>query len=161
MNQPIVITNENIVDLQNICMHHLTNTHRLIESLRDDPLLVQHQFFGNNLPIHKAIEYKCEKETIQRSLNAWPESINERNDNGMLPLHMACKNHDNYNVINIIFKANRNNAEETYNETQLPLHDTAGRDPPIHLDIVWLLMSRSPKIFLREQYLEEIYCILH
>jgi len=78
-------------------------------------------------------------------LNAWPESINERNDSGMLPLHMACKYHDNYNVINIIFETSRNNTEVTYNETQLPFHDAVGRDPPLHLDIVWLLMLRSPK----------------
>ena len=63
----------------------------------------------------------------------------------MLPLHMVCKYHDNYDVINIIFKKNKNNAQETYNETQLPLHDVVGRDPPLHLDIVWLLMSRSPE----------------
>jgi len=62
MNQPIEITNQNIIDLQNICKRHLTNMLRLMEILCDNPLLVQHQFFGDNLPIHKAIKYKCEKE---------------------------------------------------------------------------------------------------
>ena len=74
-------------------------------------------FFCGNLPIHKAIEYKCQTKIIQQLLNAWLESVNERNDSGMLPLHMACKYHVNYNVINVIFELNRNNAEVTYNET--------------------------------------------
>jgi len=40
MNQPIENTNENIVDLQNICERHLTNMLQLIEILCDNPLLV-------------------------------------------------------------------------------------------------------------------------
>jgi len=61
----------------------------------------------------------------------------------MLPLHMACKHHNKYNVIDMILDQNRNNTKETYNATQLPLHDAVGRYPPLHLDVVWLLISKS------------------
>jgi len=61
----------------------------------------------------------------------------------MLPLHVACKYHHNYNVINMILERNRNSTEVTYNETQLPLHDAVGRYPLLHLDVIWLLILKS------------------
>ena len=40
MNQPIGITNENVVNLQKICEQRITNELQLIEILCDDPSLV-------------------------------------------------------------------------------------------------------------------------
>jgi len=135
--QPIVITNPNIRDLQNICKHCLKCMLWLIKNLRHYPIVVEHRFYGGNLPIHKAIEYKCQTSIIQQLLHAWPESVNKRNDSGMLPLHVACEFHHKFNVIEVILAINRNNAKVTYNATQ------CGRYPPLHLDVIWLLISRS------------------
>jgi len=102
--EPIVITTQNIRYLQNIYKHHLKCMHQLIKILRHYPFLAQHQFFGGKLPIHKAIEYKCQTKIIQGLLHAWPESVNERNNSGLLPLCMACKHHNKYNVIDMILE---------------------------------------------------------
>jgi len=34
----------------------------------------------------------------------------------------------------------QNNANLTYNETQLPLHDAVGRYPPLDLNMIWLVI---------------------
>ena len=145
MNELIVMTNHNIFDLQNICECRLKCMPQLIAILYHYPFLVEHWFYGGNLPIHKAIQNKCWTSLIWQLLHVWPESVNKRNDSGMLPLHVTCKFHHKFNVIDMILAINRNNAKVTYNATQLPLHDTVGRYPPLHLDVVWLLISKSPE----------------
>jgi len=43
----------------------------------------------------------------------------------------------------MILQANPHNTDVTYNNTELPIHDTVGRFPPLDTRIIHLLLSTS------------------
>jgi len=69
--------------------------------------------------------------------------LNERNDNDMLPLHVACLHIRSHDVLCIILRPFPNNASVVYDTTQLPLHDALLRTPPLPFEFIELLVRHS------------------
>jgi len=65
------------------------------------------------------------------------------NNNGILPLHLACMHLSSYNSMRIISLIYPEGLTVRYNDTQLPLHDAVARDPPLNSTFIQMLVSKN------------------
>ena len=133
---------QHLHEFEAICNNE-NNSERLSEILLQFPFVICHRFFNGNLAIHKAIQNNCSIDIINRLIDAWPASLNERNDDDMLPLHVACLHIRSHDVLRIILRPFPDNASVVYNTTQLPLHDALRRTPPLPFEFIELLVQHS------------------
>ena len=56
----------------------------------------------DNLPIHYAIQYSCSYDVIEYLLSKNTDSIKQFNKNGLMPLHLACKNPNSTEIISML-----------------------------------------------------------
>eukprot|EP00814_Leptocylindrus_danicus_P000397 CAMPEP_0116007568 /NCGR_PEP_ID=MMETSP0321-20121206/2372_1 /TAXON_ID=163516 /ORGANISM="Leptocylindrus danicus var. danicus, Strain B650" /LENGTH=1058 /DNA_ID=CAMNT_0003476279 /DNA_START=100 /DNA_END=3273 /DNA_ORIENTATION=- len=75
------------------------------------------------LPIHKACELHAPPEVITALIQAYPESVLSADQNGRLPIHLACCRGATANVVNLLLQ-HGGEASLTYKDSQgrLPLH---------------------------------------
>jgi len=117
------------------------------------PFVIHHRFYNGNFAIHKAIKNNCSYDIISRLIDAWPASLNESNDNDMLPLHVACLHLRSHDILHIILHPFPNNASAVYDTMQLPLHDALIRTPPLHFEFIEMLVQHSmDTIYERGRY---------
>jgi len=107
------------------------------------PGIARHCFYGGNLPIHKAIENRCQFQIIEKLIQTWPESLQQRNNNRKLPLRIACMCQSSYKSMQIIILTYPDGLSVRYIDTQLPLHDAVARYPPLHSRIIQMMVERN------------------
>jgi len=111
--------------------------------LREYPGIARHCFYGGNLPIHKAIENRCQFQIIEKLIQTWPESLQVRNNNGKLPLKIACMCQSSFESMRIIILTYPEGLSMRYNKTQMQLHDAVARHLPLDLRISQMMVKRN------------------
>jgi len=107
------------------------------------PMIARHWFHGGNLPLHKAIENKCQFQIIEKLIETWPESLQVKNNDGKLPLHIASMHLSSYKSLMIFILTYPEGLSMRYNETQLLLHDAIARHLPLDLRIIHMMVKRN------------------
>jgi len=105
-------------DVWLICEQQLTNRKCLFMLLWEHPMIARHQLHGGNLPLHLAIENKCQFQIIARLIETWPESLQVRNDNGKLLLHIAIIHLSSFKSLWMIILTYPEGLSMTYNQRQ-------------------------------------------
>jgi len=107
-------------------------------------LQLRHHFSGGNLIIHKAIQNLCCFQIIEKLIQTWPESLQERNNYGKLPLHLECIHLSYYNSMRTIVLTYPQGLTIRYNNTQLPLHNAVARElSSLVSRIIRMVVSRN------------------
>ena len=132
-----------IKDVQLICEWKLTNRRRLFLLLREHLMIARHWFHEGNLALHLAIQNKCTFRIIARSIETWLQSLQVLNDDGKLPLHIAIVRLSCFRSLRMIIMSFPAGLRMTYDHMKLSLHDAVGRDKPLDVRIIKMMVRRN------------------
>ena len=98
------------------------------------------------LPIHSACARQPPVSIICALLDAFPEGVNARDDNGMYPLHYASANHASVEVIDVLLSAFPDaNQLRVEADGALPIH-LAAQWGVSSLSVIDLLLAENPSL---------------
>lgn len=96
------------------------------------------------LPCIKACEHKATFEVVLQLIRIYPDSLNEKNYGGDLPIHIACREGSSKDIIHIMLQKSVQTIQIPDCEGRLPLH-LAACSETIHVNSIQDLISYNEK----------------